>query len=319
MEAQPAAPTATRVSTSSRRRVGRKVVADTVANFFDEAKLSARYPSTQASGVTLRPELLEKQRRSTSSSAVVTSTLATPKLPPISPRNTVAQGSDTQTICQRARFPLPIRTVIDESGLGARSRATQLRAEELLSDFLERRSEQIKLIKAHCSQDMYSDGYDAINGAEEAILYVGRPITEDDFRQPPKPSDFESRFADMMTLFLHKDLAPVMDDGKGSGSPRAAPSRSSALSSHDHPVDYASLRFMSRQFLDEQEGLTDEAKKATLYKSFRVLQGQGKSPDTSALVRPALVPNVGELEGTTNVSETWQESDGSDSEEEGHR
>jgi hypothetical protein len=220
--------------------------------------------------------------------------------------------------------------------VGIMAQLTLHRAEELMEGYRQRQSERLRVIKEHCSVDMYHDTYDAIDGAEQATLYVNRPITEDDFRQASKQSDFDSRFADMMTLFMHNDLNAVITEALGGsssptkkpGSP--VPSPSGALDSG--PVDYASLRFVSKQFLEGQEGATEEAKKRTLYKSFRVLQARrGQDDPLAASVAVAAQNDDGSPASTApyasptqtfsttgaevDEADTWQESDGTDSDD----
>jgi hypothetical protein len=335
-----------------------------VEQFFQTSTRMPQMPTTLASNVTIRCDLLrnpnicgrksevpqppEVQSRRLGAAAV--------GLPAISPRNycgdrkrIVPNNAPTATSgvhlavagvgspqeeetspCQRHRFPLVFRKIIDESGLGVRSRATQMRAQDLLESYRAIRNEQINAIRSHCSMDMFDDRYDALDGAEAAVLYVGRPITDDDFRQPPNPNDFDSRFAEMMTLFLHHDLSGVVDGVNLTSSQSSGVIKNS--NPRDQQVDYASLRYVSRQFLQEQVGTTEEAKKTSLYKSFRVAQEQ--KPVGKALASPSgrnlLDTSASELETSVATREptqqtplrmpleeeaelSWQESDGSDS------
>lgn len=144
-----------------------------------------------------------------------------------------------------------------------------MRAEDLLNDFMRMRREQLECVKAHCSVDVSAEGYDAIDGAEQAVLYISRPIGEDDFHQLPKIEEFDSRFAEIMTLFISRDLSQVVKPGSDS-------------------VDRETLSSLSRQAL-EQAGAPEEEtglKKTRLFKSFRQAQDHLLETSESPVVGP---------------------------------
>lgn len=345
-------------SLSTKRRVvtPRQAASVVVSNFFDNSQPTFASPSTRGLHASLRPELIYGIRHGTtanSSGSVSSSTL--PPIASASPRQFVpvanaskasahvtavpaGSGVSPTVPSQRAQFPIKSDSMFNESNVGIFSRVTQHRAEELMTQYHTRRAETLRVIREHCSVDMYSEKYDAISGAEDAILYVNRPITEEDFRQPTKQSDFDSRFADMMMLFMHNDIEKVIGDALGGsssptkkGSSSLVPTTSAASSL---PVDYASLRYVSKQFLEGQEGATVEAKKRTLYKSFRVQQqskldhddplaatvstagGADSSPTatTAPFASPATTFSTTGADAGDDDN-TWQESDGTDSED----
>ncbi|CUG86055.1 Hypothetical protein, putative [Bodo saltans] len=330
-------------------RVG--VASDVVQQFFNGSSLR---PTTKGAHVAVRPDVLV---RGTRGGASTTSTeyppVSLPHIPSASPRSlpspalihpkqsTQQQQDSAAYAVQRSQFPIKGNSAFGDEvtvDVGMMSKVTLHRAEELMQSYRRRHGERLRVIKEHCSVDMYSDAYDAIDGAEQATLYVNRPITEDDFRQATKQTDFDSRFADMMTLFMHNDLNAVITEALGgSSSPTKKPGSPAPNVGHDAPLDYASLRFVSKQFLEGQEGATEEAKKRTLYKSFRVLQARrGQDDPLAATVSVSAALNEESSPATTaqyasptrtfsttgadigdddDAVDTWQESDGTDSDD----
>lgn len=135
---------------------------------------------------------------------------------------------------QRKNFPLPQVRLVDEKGIGESAKASQTHAEDLLTTFQRRRREMIELVKGHCSVNVHQEDYDAIHGAEDAILYIPRAIDDDDFRPLQKSEDFDSRFMDIMALFMTKDVSRMMKQGT-------------------NEIDKDSLQQLTRKLLEDQK------------------------------------------------------------------
>lgn len=113
-------------------------------------------------------------------------------------------------INQRLAFPIQSWQPNDFSGRGAKARETQMHAEELFQQHDRQHREARALLASHFSEDPSSPTYDAIDGAEKAVLYIPRPIGHDDFRISPRAENFHSKFLHIMTLLLHRDLSSVL-------------------------------------------------------------------------------------------------------------
>lgn len=110
---------------------------------------------------------------------------------------------------QRKQFPIAVQQNLDISATDVRLRASQLRAVDLLARLEDDCKERRHFIAQHVRPDPYSDNYDAIANAEQGVLYIPRNLMDEDLTQVRKPGEFDSNYADILTLFLTKDLTTL--------------------------------------------------------------------------------------------------------------
>ena len=149
-----------------------------------------------------RPHQPSSTQTTTSSSTATTKKLqSTHDNPPSSSSNSLRN--------QRKQFPIAVQQNLDISASDVRLRASQLRALDLLAKLEDDCKVRRNFVAQHHRPDPFDDDYDAIANAEQGVLYIPRNLMDEDLTQVRKPGEFDSNYADILTLFLTKDVSAL--------------------------------------------------------------------------------------------------------------